>query len=47
MAESDKGHNFALLGLTKKKCVRLFIVLILYIKFQDSTQIGFQDIVGT
>ena len=35
MAESKKGHNFAIQGPTKKKiCVRLFFVLMLCIKFQ-------------
>ena len=37
MAESKKGHNFAIQGLTEKKkkiCVCLFFVLMLYIKFQ-------------
>ena len=35
MAESKKGHNFATQGPTKKKiCVRLFLVLMLHIKFQ-------------
>ena len=36
MAESKKGHNF-----------RLFCILMLHIKFQGSTQIGVQDIVGS
>ena len=36
MAESKKGHNFAIQGPTKKKKirVRLFFVLMLHIKFQ-------------
>ena len=34
MAESKKGHNFAIVGPTKKIRVRLFIVLMLHIKFQ-------------
>ena len=46
MAESKKGHNFAILGTTKQK-IRLFFVLMLHIKFQGFTQIGFQDTVGT
>ena len=33
MTESKKGHNFAMQGPTEKKiCVRLFFVLMLYIK---------------
>ena len=46
MAESKKGHNFAILG-RKKICIRLFFVLMLHIKFQGSTQTGFEDPVGT
>ena len=38
MAESKKGHNIAILGPTEKK------ILMLLIKFQGSTQIGFQGI---
>ena len=35
MAESEKGHNFVILGPTEKKIlVRLFFVLILQLKFQ-------------
>ena len=36
MAESKKGHNFAIQELTEKKIirVRLFFVLMLHIKFQ-------------
>ena len=36
MAKSKKGHNFAIQGPTEKKqkTVRLFFVLMLYIKFQ-------------
>ena len=36
MTESKKGHNFAIQGQTEKKKirVRLFFVLMLYIKFQ-------------
>ena len=35
MAESKKGHNFAIQGPTEKKiCVRLLFVLMLHIKFQ-------------
>ena len=41
MAESKKGHNFAIQGPTKKKIrVRLFFVLMLYIKFQVPSSIG-------
>ena len=48
MAESKKGHNFAVLGSTKNKIrIRLFFVLLQHIKFQDSTQIVFQDTVAT
>ena len=45
--ESIKGHNFAILGLTEKNTRSLIFVLMLHIKFQGSTQIGFQDKVGT
>ena len=35
MVELKKGHNFAIQGPTEKKiCIRLFFVLMLYIKFQ-------------
>ena len=35
MAESKKGHNFAIQGPTENKiCVRLFFLLMLYIKFR-------------
>ena len=34
MAESKKGHNFAIQGPTEKKRVHFFFVLMLYIKFQ-------------
>ena len=41
MAESKKGHNFAILGPTEKKiCVCLFFVLMLHIKFQDPSSSG-------
>ena len=41
MAESKKGHNFATQGPTENKiCVRLFFVLMLYIKFQASSSSG-------
>ena len=44
MAELKKGHNFAIQGLTKKKkiyiCVSLFLVLMLYIKFQVPSSSG-------
>ena len=42
MTESKKGHNFAIQGPTKKKkiCVRLFFVLMLYIKFQVPSSSG-------
>ena len=32
MAESKKGHNFAILGPTEKIGVRLFLVLMLHMK---------------
>ena len=41
MAESKKGHNFAIQGPIKKKkkiSVRLFFVLMLHIKFQVQAQ---------
>ena len=34
MAESKKGHNFAIQVPTEKIQVRLFFVLMLHIKFQ-------------
>ena len=34
MAESKKGHNFAIQGPTEKIRVRLFFVQMLHIKFQ-------------
>ena len=35
MAESKKGHNFAIQGPTEKKiCIRFLFVLMLHIKFQ-------------
>ena len=35
MAQSKKGHNFAIQGATEKKIsVRLFFVLMLHMKFQ-------------
>ena len=40
MAESKKGYNFAIQGPTKNICVRLFFVLMLYIKFQVPSSIG-------
>ena len=41
MTESKKGHNFAIQGPTEKKiCVRLFFVLMLYIKFQVPSSSG-------
>ena len=41
MIESKKGHNFAIQGPTEKKMrVRLFFVLMLYIKFQVPTSSG-------
>ena len=41
MAESEKGHNFAIQGPTEKKIrVRLFLVLMLYIKFQVPSASG-------
>ena len=43
MAES-KGHYFAILAPTEKT---LIFVLMPYVKFQASKQMGFQDTVGT
>ena len=41
MAESKKGHNFAIQGPTEKKIrVPLFFVLMLYIKFQIPSSSG-------
>ena len=42
MTESKKGHSFAIQGPTEKKniCVRLFFVLMLYIKFQVPSSSG-------
>ena len=41
MTESKKGHNFAIQGPTRKKIhVRLFFVLMLYIKFQVPSSSG-------
>ena len=42
MTESKKGHNFAIQGPTEKKKirVRLFFVLMLYIKFQVPSSSG-------
>ena len=49
MAELKKGHNFAILGPTVKKKIRirLFFVLMLYIKFQVSSSSASLDTVGT
>ena len=49
MPESKKGHNFAMiLGPTEKKIwVRLFFVLMPYIKFQVPSSSGSLDIIGT
>ena len=42
MAESKKGHNFAIQEPTEKKIrVRLFFVLMLYTKFQVPSSSGF------
>ena len=41
-----KGHNFAILG-PKKIWVRLFFVLMLYIKFQVPSSSGCLDTVDT
>ena len=46
VAESKKGHNFAILGPTQK-WVRLFFILMLYIKFQVPSSSGSLDTVGT
>ena len=44
MAQSRKGHNFAIQGLTEKKNIYiyicLFFVLMLYIKFQVPSSSG-------
>ena len=43
MSESKKGHNFAIQGPTKKKKkirIRLFFVLMLYVKFQVPSSSG-------
>ena len=40
MAESKKGQNFAIRGLTKKIRFRLFFVLMLHIKFQVPSSSG-------
>ena len=41
MTESKKGHNFAIQGPTEKKIrVRLFFVLMLYIRFQVPSSNG-------
>ena len=41
MTESKKGHNFAIQGPTEKKiCIRLFFVLMLYIKFKVPSSSG-------
>ena len=40
MAESKKGHNFALQGPTKNIRVRLLFVLMLFIKFQVPSSCG-------
>ena len=47
IAESKRGHYFAKLDPTEKKRVRLYFVLMLHVTFQGSTQIGFQDTIGT
>ena len=52
MAESKKGHNFAILGQIEKKKKkktrgRLFFVLMLHIKFQVSSSSGSLVTVGT
>ena len=39
MAESKKGHNFAI-QRPKKICVRLFFVLMLHIKFKVPSSSG-------
>ena len=42
MTESKKGHNFAIQGPTEKKIrVRLYFVLMLYIKFQVPSSSSF------
>ena len=49
MAESKKGHNFAIIGPTEKKNMGslIFFVLMLYIKFQVPSSSRSLDIVGT
>ena len=46
-AEDVKGNNFVINGSIKKKAGLFFFIQKVYIKFQDPTQIGFQDTVGT
>ena len=46
MAESKRGHNFAILGSTEKIWVRLFFVLMLHINFQVPNSSGSLDMVG-
>ena len=40
MAESKKGHNFAIQGPTKKKHIGVSFVLMLHIKFQVPSSSG-------
>ena len=47
MTESDKGHNFAILGPTEKIRVRLFFALMQHINFQVPTSSGSLVRVGT
>ena len=47
MAESKKGHNFAILGPTEKNTGSLIFVLMLYIKFQVPSSSGSLDTAGT
>ena len=41
MAESKKGHNFAILGPTEKNTGSLFFVLMQHIHFQDPNSLEF------
>ena len=47
MAESKKGHNFAILGPNKKNTRSLMFCTDATYKLQDSTQIDFQETEGT
>ena len=47
MAESKKGHNFAIQSPTEKIGFRLFCVLMLHIKFQVPSSSGSLDLQPT